>query len=256
MLYLDDSVVDTHLSREDAINCVAEAFRLLATGAAINTPRHRTAAGETVLNVMWALAPTKNVVGVKSYPVVGSHTTRGAELTLVLSRYDTGESLAVLQADRLGQLRTGAASALATTLLARPDSTTLAIIGTGFQATAQIQALSDAMPTLDTVLIAGRTPGRAQSFAAQLEHTLKLDIRTCAPEVAVASADIITTATTSAEPVVPHAYVKPGTHLNLVGSNRADKREVARALLDKAALIATDDVATASVDGGGGGTSF
>lgn len=247
--YLDDQDVAAALSIPDAINCVDRAFRLLASGAAVNAVRQRLTAGPTTINVMWAIAPTEGVLGVKEYPTVEG-STRGVVLTLLLHSVQTGELLAVIQADRLGQLRTGAASAVASRALARPDSQVLALYGTGFQAELQVLSLAHVLPELRKVLVVGRTPDRRDALIARLRGQLEIEIAAADPVSAVQQADVIVTATGSPAPVVDGGAVRPGTHVNAIGSNLPTKREVDRTLLDRAAAVIVDDRTVAASECG------
>jgi ornithine cyclodeaminase/alanine dehydrogenase len=249
-LYLNDEDVQALLPVDDAFECVSKAFHLLSEGQATNVPRQRTGAGSSVLNVMWALAPSEGTMGVKSYPIVRTDVTQGTVLTLVVYSFSSGELLGIVKADRLGQLRTGAASAVATKSLARPDSKIMAIYGTGFQAETQVSALTRVLPELQTVLVVGRNRQRRDAFIHRLRNTINVDVQASEPEPAARSADVISTATGSAEPVIFGRWLKPGTHVNAVGSNNSTKREIDRSVLERAALIVADDCAVALIDGG------
>jgi ornithine cyclodeaminase/alanine dehydrogenase len=240
-LYLDDDTVSTLLPMPDAISCVDKSFRLLADGLAANAVRRRISLGATTLNVMWAMAPTEMVMGVKEYPVVRPDVTRGVTLTLLLHAFDSGELLAVMQADALGRLRTGAASAVASRALARPDSRVLAVYGTGFQAETQVLGLANVLPDLCAVRVVGRDEQRRDWFISRLRAQLAVEIHASCGREAAEDADIIVTATGSAEPVLLGDWVRPGTHINAVGSNVATKREIDRSLLERAALVVVDD---------------
>jgi alanine dehydrogenase len=240
-LYLDNNMVSALLPMSDAISCVDKAFRLLADGAAANAVRRRISLGGTTLNVMWAMAPTEGVMGVKEYPVVRQDVTQGVTLTLLLHAFDSGELLAVMQADLLGRLRTGAASAVATKALARADSRVLAVYGSGFQAETQVLGLAHVLPDLCAVRVVGRDEQRRDRLISRLRAQLAVEVRPSAAREAAEQADIIVTATGSAEPVVLGSWVRPGTHINAVGSNVATKREIDRALLERTALVVVDD---------------
>lgn len=249
-LYIDDELVSAHLSVREAFECVDRGFRSLAQGDAVNAIRRRSGVGDVVLNVMWALAPDDGVMGVKSYPVVRSGTTQGAVLILLLYSMESGDLLAMFKADRLGQLRTGAATAVATAALARPDSEVLSVYGTGFQAGAQVAALVEAIPSLKALNVVGRNPDRRDSFIRSLRETVPLEITAADPEGAARTADVIVTATGASDPVLHGDWVKPGTHINAVGSNLASKREVDRGTLERASLIVVDDRDVAAADCG------
>jgi len=240
-LYLDDDAVSALLPMPDAISCVDKAFRLLADGSAVNAVRRRDSFGATTLNVMWAMAPTEAVMGVKEYPVVRQDVTQGVTLTLLLHAFESGELLAVMQADALGRLRTGAASAVATRALARADSRVLAVYGSGFQAETQVLALANVLPELRTVRVVGRDEQRRDRFISGLRAQLAVDVVPSAAREAAEQADVIVTATGSADPVLLGQWVRAGTHINAVGSNVATKREIDRSLLERADLVVVDD---------------
>ncbi|MGH2668059.1 MAG: ornithine cyclodeaminase family protein, partial [bacterium] len=147
---------------DDVIAAVEEGFRLLGEGSAINHPRSRSVTPSGVLNVMHAAAPTLGVMGLKSYAV----TARGAQFVAVLYRLGDGEAVAIAEADRLGQIRTGAASAVATKHMARADAGALGIIGAGWQARSQVQAIARVRPVA-LVKVFSRSEERREAFASE-----------------------------------------------------------------------------------------
>lgn len=249
-LYLDDDDVSRLLPMDDAIDCVDKAFRLLADAAATNVVRQRSTWSGGSLNVMWAIAPTEGYLGVKEYPVVRSDVTKGAVLILLLHSIETGELLAVMRADRLGQLRTGAASAVATRALANPDARTLSVYGTGFQAETQVPAIAAVLPQLTTIRVVSRNPERRDQFVDRVRDLLGVTVVPADPREAAEAADVIVTATGSVEPVFDGEWVSDGTHINAVGSNVATKREIDRRLLERASRIVVDDREVAAVECG------
>lgn len=244
-LYLDDDDVAALLPMEDAVECVDSAFRMLSDASAVNEVRHRTETPDLALNVMWSVVPSAGVLGVKSYSVVRRDVSQGAVLTLLLYSVDTGELLSVIKADRLGQLRTGAATAVATRTLASPHAETLAVYGTGFQAETQVMALAVTVPSLRTVRVVGRSPERRDDFIERMRGLVDIDVGAAEPEEAARGADLLVTATGSGDPVVRGDWVSTGSHVNAVGSNLATKRELDRTLLGRASVIAVDDHDTA-----------
>src|SRR5262245_17642192 len=244
-LYLDDDDVAALLPMQDAVACVDSAFRLLSDASAVNEVRHRTETPDVVLNVMWAIVPSAGVLGVKSYSVVRRDVSQGAVLTLLLYSVETGELLSVIKADRLGQLRTGAATAVATRALARPHAETLAVYGTGFQAETQVLALAATVPGLRTIRVVGRSPERRDDFIERMRALVGVDVGPAEPEEAARGADLLVTATGAADPVLCGDWVRPGSHVNAVGSNLATRREIDRALLRSASVIVVDDHDTA-----------
>lgn len=249
---IDDAVVDRVLSPAGAVAAVDTAFGLLAAGTAHDRPRERSAAGGVTLNVMSAIAPTLDAVVVKSYPVVSAGTHRGSVITILVYGHRTGELRALLQGDLLGRLRTAAASAVATRAMARPESSTVCVFGTGFQAPAQVTALAEVLPKLDTVLVVGRTAERAEATARALRDAhprLRVEPGT-SPERAVPRADVVVTATGASEPLFDGALLRPGTHVNAVGSNAAGRRELDATVFRRAAHVVVDSVEVAAKECG------
>ncbi|MFC4298405.1 MAG: ornithine cyclodeaminase family protein [Castellaniella sp.] len=249
-LYLNDEAVADLLPMAQAVDCVDAAFQSLARGEAANAVRVRMAVAPAVMNVMWACAPSVGVMGVKSY-VTGGGTTQGTTLTLTLYSMATGEMLALVEANRLGQIRTGAATAVATRAMAKPHPVVLSVYGTGFQAEYQVRALLGAQPTMAEVRVVGRDPGRRDAFIERLSREfpgarfLPADAKTAA-----ACADVIVTATQSAEPLFDAAWLQPGVHINAIGSNDPRKREIGRDVLERAGLILADDLEVARKESG------
>ena len=247
-ILLTEHDVSELLSYDDAIADVELGFRLLAEGDAVNAPRQRAETDGAVLNVMWAIAPTLSAMGVKSYPVVRSDVTQSATSTFVLYELPTGAVAGILEADVLGQRRTGAASAVATRALAREGAEVLTVFGSGWQAQSQVEAIARVVPGLARVHVLGRSTSRAQAFAARLVERLGIAADADAPpERAVGEADIVVTATGASEPVFDGSWLRPGAHVNAIGSNYAEKRELDAEALARADLIVADalDVAEA-----------
>jgi len=168
-------------------------------------------------------------------PALGKDSHQGVVL---ISSARTGEPLALANASAVTEIRTAAVSALATSLLARPDATEVAIIGTGVQARAHIQALA-ACRELTAIRVAGRDAGRARRFAADVAGLVPVPV-TASDDVAgaVAGAGIVVTATTSAAPVLRRDWLAPGTHINAVGACLPTAREIDAATMAAAALFA------------------
>jgi ornithine cyclodeaminase len=168
-------------------------------------------------------------------PAAGKDAHQGVVL---LSSEETGEPVAIMNASAVTEIRTAAASVVATRALARPDATELAIIGTGVQARAHLRAMAETWP-LTAIRVAGRTPDRAAAFAAALPGHAGVPVRACASvREAVAGAGIVVTATTAAEPVLRHEWLDPGCHINAVGAYSPRTRELDTATVAAAALFA------------------
>ena len=247
---LSEGEVRDLLTFADAVEAVEDAFGMLGRGEATNHPRQRGEAGGAVLNVMWALAPALGAMGVKSYPIVRSDVTQGSSFTFLLYGLPGGELDAILEADVLGQRRTGAASAVATRHLARPESEVLAVFGAGWQAESQVEAMAQVLPNLRHVLVVGRSPERRDRFAAKMSRRLGLPVEAAEPDAAARDADVVVTATGSAEPVFDGALLAPGAHVNAVGSNVAAKRELDAETLRRADRVVADSAEVARLESG------
>ena len=246
-LYLTEDEVSSLLTMEDCIEALEAAFRQAAEGRATFRPRSRAAVRGGVLHVLPAASEALGRMSAKVYA-----TTRAASRFIVLL-FDasTSELLAILEADRLGRTRTGAASGLATRLMARPEARTLAVIGTGWQARGQVQAIAR-VRRLEAVRAWGRDPARLADFCREASALAGgVPVRPAASaEEAVRGADIVATATSAVEPVVSGGWIAPGTHLNAVGSNRAERRELDEATVRRADRIVVDSLEQARLEAG------
>ncbi len=215
---------------DKAITLMREAFVDLAAGRAEVPVRTavQLAGGAGTALVMPAYLPARERLGLKlvtvhpGNPDLGLPATRG--LLLVADATD-GRPLALMDAERLTAVRTGAASALATDLLARDDATVAAVFGAGAQAKTQLEGISSVRP-IARALVFGRSQENAARYAAEMTERLGLPVVMAVSPEQLREADIVCTATTSSEPVFSSADLKPGVHINGVGSFRPDMAEV------------------------------
>jgi ornithine cyclodeaminase len=212
----------------ECIELMAETLSTLTQGDAVQPLRHMMRIPDGVLGMMPAyLAPGKSL-GIKLVSVFpGNHGTKyDSHQGAVLLFDEHGSLIALLDASAVTAIRTAAVSGLATRLLARPEASQLAILGTGVQALTHLAAMR-AVRTIAKVRIWNRTAANAQRFAerATKEHHLPVEVAPSA-EAAVRGADIICTVTASKEPILKGEWVSPGTHLNVVGSSVATSREI------------------------------
>ncbi len=157
---------------------------------------------------------------------------------VILFDPETGAPVCVLHAGEITAIRTAAASAVATDALARKDARRLAILGYGEQAATHARAIGR-VRDLESIAIWGRSPDRARGFAERMQAELAVPVSSAGTvEDAVAEADIICTVTSAAEPILKGAWVRPGTHLNLVGSSHAGPAEVDSDLVVRSRFIA------------------
>jgi alanine dehydrogenase len=245
-LYLTEEDVRKLVTVDDAIATLETLFATWGDPTTINMPRQRARVGKGMFNLMGAAWGPKQLFGLKAYYGGGNGTRYHA---LLYSAVD-GKLKAMIESDNLGQMRTGAASGLATKLLARPDARTLAVIGSGRQAFTQVAAVCAVRPIAE-VRVFSPTAANRETFARKIEGELKVKATACASgENAVGGADVVVTITMSEKPVIDAAWLKPGTHVNGAGANGANRHEIDAATVLRAALRVTDHRDQAKVEAG------
>lgn len=246
MLRLTEEDVKRLLTLEDALREVEAALRDLGDGKAENRPRQRVRGAHTVLNVMPASWPARGYYGFKYYTI----SREAARFWVQLFDASTGNLLAVLEANRLGQQRTGAASAIATKYLARPDASIAGILGTGWQAESQLEALC-AVRRISAIRCYSRTESKRLAFAERMSSVLGVNATPAvSAEAAVREADIVVAATTSATPVIQGEWLEPGAHINAMGANRSEARELDDAAMRRCSVVVADSVDQARLEAG------
>jgi ornithine cyclodeaminase/alanine dehydrogenase-like protein (mu-crystallin family) len=230
-----------------ALEAVEASFQRLAEGQAVLQYRQRLhVSGKGVLNHMAAADLVTGYMGLKIYSI----SRTGARFVVTLFSADSGDLVALIEADYLGQMRTAAASGVATRLMAREDARIAAIIGTGLQARTQIEALA-AVRKLDGIRAFGRDAGRRETFAREMSARLGVPVTAVSSaEEAVRGAQIVTTCTTSKVPVLEGRWLEPGMHLNAVGVNQAQKRELDTDAVLRCGLIAADSREQSKIEAG------
>jgi ornithine cyclodeaminase/alanine dehydrogenase-like protein (mu-crystallin family) len=179
--------------------------------------------------------------GAKLFSVFPENPSKGRQLLqgfVILFDHYTGAPVCLVDAAEITAIRTAAASAVATDALARADASRLAIFGYGQQAATHVRAISG-VRHLESIIVWGRSPERALAFAQRMETELGIPIVVASnAQEAAAEADIICTVTSAQEPILKGAWVRPGTHLNLVGSSHAGPVEVDHHLVVRSRFIA------------------
>lgn len=243
---LTEREVGRLLSVGDAMAILEAAFREAAAGRAPVEPRRRVVMPAATLHTLSAGLPAWGVTGLKAYAT----TRAGATFVVLLFDASTGALLGLIEADRLGQIRTGAASGVATRHLARDDARAGALIGTGWQAETQLEAICLARP-LAEVRVFGRDPGRRAAFVERMAPRVRARlVPVDSAERAVRGADVVVTITSAKAPVLEGAWLEPGAHVNAAGVNWAHKRELDEAAVRRAARIVVDDLETAKLEAG------
>ena len=245
-LLLRESEVERLLDMPTALEAVEQVLRQHGQGQAVNQPRRRVFVPNGVLHIMSGGMPAWGVMGLKAYSAIKGKV----RFVVLLFSTETGELLALVEADRLGQIRTGAASGVATKYLSRPEAAVVGLLGTGRQAQTQLQAVC-AVRRVREIRAYGRDPARRQRFCEDMEKLLECPVRPAErPEEVVKGADILITITSSKEPVFDGHLIEPGQHLNVAGSNTVQKREVDDETIRRASRIVVDQLEDAEIESG------
>jgi ornithine cyclodeaminase/alanine dehydrogenase-like protein (mu-crystallin family) len=242
MRFIDREEVARRLTYEMCIPLVRDAMMAFSRGETKQLLRSIiTLSDGRLFGVMPGAMGVQAPFGAKLISVFHENFARGIQShqgLVILFDPETGAPVCVLHAGEITAIRTAAASAVATDALARKDARRMAILGYGEQAATHARAISK-VRHLESIVIWGRSPERARAFAERLQTELAIPVSAAAavPE-AVAQADIICTVTSAAEPILKGAWVRPGTHLNLVGSSHAVPVEVDNDLVVRSRFIA------------------
>lgn len=245
-IFLRETDVDRLLNMREAMDAVAEVFKQHAQGQATNIHRGRGRCERSMLHLMGASSKVYGMHCVKMY------TSTADKLRFLLHLYDgeSGELLAVMEADRLGRIRTGATTGVATETMACRDSNTVGIFGCGRQAKTQLEAVCLARDIVE-IYVYGRKAERREKFAMEMSATLGIRVVPVAtPQLAAEDKDIVITATDSSKPVLMGEWLGEGTHLNVVGSNFIGKAEVDVEAIRRCQTIVVDDREQAKMEAG------
>ena len=234
-LYLTENDVEALLTPGEAVPVVEECFRRLAAGEVATMPRERLQFEGGFLAVLAAADGGLGVSGLKAY----AGTRGGVEFVVCLFSNEDGSLVAVLEADRLGRIRTGAASGVAAKHLARAGATSLGVIGCGGQAATQVDAILAAVPAIERVVAWCRTPERLAAFCKLVDAEPGEDGRDAA------SCDVVVTITTSPDPVLRGEWLRPGALVCAVGANRPGARELDNVVVERASFVCCDSRETA-----------
>jgi ornithine cyclodeaminase/alanine dehydrogenase len=245
-LYLTEADVTRLATVKDAIAVLEETFAIWRDPGTTNLPRQRARLAAGSLNLMGAACEKKGVFGLKAY-FAGKG---GARYHVLLYAADGSGLLAMMEADHLGAMRTGAASGLATKLLANPDAGTLGVIGSGKQARTQVAAIC-AVRDIKRVRVFSPSREHRTAFAFAVTDELQVETEPVeSGEACVSGADVVVTITKSAEPICRGEWLKDGVHVNAAGANAADRRELDAETVLRAAVRVTDHRAQAEIEAG------
>jgi ornithine cyclodeaminase/alanine dehydrogenase-like protein (mu-crystallin family) len=238
-LYLTEDDVNALLDAEAANQAVGACEQRMARGAVEVLPRARLELDGGAMTLMAAVDRELGLAGSKSY-VAGNG--RSFRPIVLLQDARTGELAGVIEARRLGQLRTGAASAVAALQLAQPGARTLGVIGCGFHGLGQVECIRAAFPWIERVRAFCRSPERLSAFCEQTGAEPARDHKQAA------RAEIVVTVTSSPDPVLRGEWLQPGTLVCAVGANVAGRRELDNTTLERASLVCCDLRAQAQIE--------
>jgi alanine dehydrogenase len=245
-LLLTEADVTSLLEMRPLIAALEDGFKRQDSGRVSNHPRRRLHPPDGTFHFMEAADLGLGCAAIKAY---ASFRPKTRFLVLL---YDTanGDLLAIIEADRLGQMRTGAATGVATKYLARNDAATLGLFGAGWQAETQALAVAAVRP-LRRAQVYSRNADRRREFARQLGGLIEAEVVPVDTSAeALAGADIVVTATSSRVPVFDGTNLAPGTHVNAVGSNSLSKAELDITTVARAGLVVVDSVEQARMEAG------
>jgi alanine dehydrogenase len=238
--YLTEAEIGELLTPADALEAVEGSFRRMAAGEVDNEPRHRHRLDGGAFAVMSAVDRGLGFAGLKSYVWLPG----GTPFVVCLFDLEQAELAAVIEADKLGQLRTGAASGVAARYLAREEARTLGVLGCGWQAESQVQCIREAVPTIEHVVAYCRTEERLEEFCMRVGAEPGETHRDAGGQ------DVVVTATTSRDPVLRGEWLREGALVCAIGANDRRSRELDNVVLERAAFVCCDSIEQAKLESG------
>jgi alanine dehydrogenase len=229
-VFLSESEVQGLLTPADSVDAVEASLSRMAAGTVQLAPRRRLDLEEGRLADMAASDLELGFAGVKAYAGFGE----GAAFVVVLFSVERPELVAVIEADWLGRLRTGAASAVAARYLACEGASSLGVIGCGGQAETQVACIREAVPTLERVVVYCRTERNLQAFCKRVGAEAGESHRDAAAQ------DIVVTITTSRDPVLRGEWLQAGALVCAAGANNGKARELDNVVLERASFVCCD----------------
>ena len=247
MLLLNEQEVRDLLPMGECVDVLDAAFAEWAAGSVSNMPRYRLPLMRGAQQVMAGMSRDAGATGLKTY-VTGAQGP--SSMVVLLFSVEDGSPIAMLAANALGQIRTGAASGVATRHMARPDVDTVAIIGSGYQARTQLAAVAGVRP-IERAFVYSRNRERREAFAQRMSQSLGIDVRpTESAHDAVAGSGVVCAITNSREPVFDGESLAPGAHVNAAGSNHWMRREVDETTIRRSDIVVVDDLEDAKIECG------
>ena len=248
-LFLNESDVRGLLTMKECIDALETAFIHSSSGMAENVPRNRIRLPRGFLHLMSAAAVASDMTGF-GYKAYTTFPRGDSKFLMMLYDGDQGGLLSVMEAGNLGQIRTGAASGLATRFMASEDADTVGILGTGFQARSQVEAICAVRP-IKRIRAFSRNAANREAFASRMSQRLDVEVTPAtSAEECIRGADIAVTITDSRDPVLMGEWLKDGAHVNAAGGNHWLRREVDEETVTRSSVIVVDDLDQAKAECG------
>lgn len=245
-LLINEQEVSELLAMPEAVEAVETAFCQLGEGRAFHNPRTRIKLGGEMLHVLPAALPEMDAVGLKSYTAFKS----GIRFLVLLYSASTGELKAIIEAKRLGELRTGGVASVAIKRMARTDAKVGLLFGAGAMGGAMLEGMAHAR-SFEQLMVYDLNRERLSNFCEQMSRKLNVDVVPADdPDEAASRSDVITTMTTSKQPVFNGSIIKDGTTVVAAGANLLQKREIDSAVIRKSARIVVEAKDQAQLEAG------
>jgi ornithine cyclodeaminase len=245
-ILLRESDVERLLTMPRTLELIERAHREYSTGNAIDVPRERTRLPKSALHILQGAVPSAGVFGYKAY----TSSKEGVRFLVYGFDAERGTLDVVVEANRLGMMRTGAAGGVAAKWLSRPESKVVGIFGSGWQAEGQLEALAN-VRKLERVKVYSRTAEKVAKFCEKMSKKLSLAVVPAkSAEDAVKGSDIVVTITTSATPVFDGEWLADGTHVNAAGSNSMLRREIDETTVRRSNPVVVDSRPSAMKEAG------
>lgn len=246
-VFIPEAVVANLIDFPTAVDLLIDAFKSQGQGTAVNRSRIRIPITGGTYNLMAAANMAKNVVGLKVYTA----SKNGAPMLIVLHAADGTGLLAIIEGGKISGCRTGALSGISARYMAKSGKHVLGVIGSGFQARAQILGVLAAVSAVERVVVFSRNAEKVGTFVKSMAGEIKvpISVATSAEQICT-EASIIVLITNSSEPVIQTEKIRPGTHVIAAGNNTWLRGEFEPSLAAKAAVVVVDDVDQARIESG------
>lgn len=246
MQYITEQEVKDNLGMKETIDILEEAFESLAAGTSHYRPRERILFNGTVFNTMPGVFDRRHLAGLKTYIA----NRKGARFVVLIFDTQSNDLLAVIEADRLGQVRTGALPAMVTRRIVEGKKQSLAVVGSGFQAETQLEGINEVFD-LDSISVYSRTFKHAQAFAEKMSKRIGTEVKAFEKvKDALKDATIVNSITDANDPIFSRGDLGDEYHVNLCGGNLPMRREAAEDVLMESELLVVEDMEQAMKESG------